>query len=253
MVHLPAPRPATLPGVELLWCGRVSDHAEDAVAHRGLLDADEAARLAAFHRSADRDAYAVAHVTLRRLLGERLGQTPQAVTMAREPCTHCSGPHGRPHVPGYAVHFSLSHTGGIVMIALAEAPVGIDVEALPDPATVSEVAARLHPRERTELAALPAAERPAAFARCWTRKEALLKATGVGLNEDLSLTHVGAGPQPATHADWLVADLATDPGYAAALAVRRRTDSADSADHSDRTDRTDSAAPTDRTSGWENG
>jgi 4'-phosphopantetheinyl transferase len=215
------PTPVTLPGVELLWSGRVSEHAEDAVAHRHLLDADETTRLAAFYRSADRNAYAVAHVNLRRLLGKRLGQSPAAVALAREPCVGCSGPHGRPFVPGSTVHFSLSHTSGLVMIALAEAPVGIDVEGVPNAGTVTEVADQLHPRERTELAALPAAERPAAFARCWTRKEALLKATGVGLNEDLSLSLVGAGPQPAPHADWLLADLTTDPGYAAAIAVRR--------------------------------
>lgn len=213
--------PTDLPSVELVWSGRVFDHAEDAAAHRHLLDSEESARLAAFYRSADRDAYAVAHVTLRRLLGERLGQSPEAVALAREPCTSCTGPHGRPFVPGHAVHFSLSHTSGLVMIALAEAPVGIDVEGFPDPGTVADVAGQLHPRERTELAALPAAERPAAFARCWTRKEALLKAIGVGLNEDPSLTHVGTGPKPVSHDSWLLADVATYPGYAAAVAVRR--------------------------------
>lgn len=210
---------AALPGVELLWSGRVADHAADAAAHRHLLDAEESARLDAFLRDADRDAYAVAHVALRRLLGERLGQAPEAVTLSREPCAHCGGPHGRPVVPGNAVHFSLSHTSGLVMIALAGAPVGVDVERVPDPDTVADVASQLHPRERTELAALPAAQLPAAFSRCWTRKEALLKATGVGLNEDLSLTYVGAGSQPAANDDWLLADLPTDPGYTAAIAV----------------------------------
>ncbi|MBT2393079.1 4'-phosphopantetheinyl transferase superfamily protein [Streptomyces sp. ISL-1] len=211
---------AALPGVELLWSGRVADHAADAVAHRHLLDAEESARLDAFLRDADRDAYAVAHVALRRLLGERLGQAPEAVTLSREPCAHCGGPHGRPVVPGDAVHFSLSHTSGLVMIALAGVPVGVDVEGVPDPGTVADVASQLHPRERKELAALPTAQLPAAFARCWTRKEALLKATGVGLNEELSLTYVGAGPQPAANADWLLSDLPTYPGYTAAIAVR---------------------------------
>ncbi|WP_326651532.1 4'-phosphopantetheinyl transferase family protein [Streptomyces sp. NBC_01750] len=214
-------RPATPPltGLELLWSGRVSSHAEDAAAHRHLLDADESARVAAFRRSVDRDAYTVAHVALRRLLGERLGRPPEAITLSREPCTHCGGPHGRPVVPGNDVHFSLSHSGGLVMIALAVLPVGVDVEGVPALDTVTEVAAQLHPAERKELAALPAEQRPAAFAGCWTRKEALLKATGVGLNEELSLTYVGAGAQPATSADWLLADLPTDPGFAAAIAV----------------------------------
>jgi 4'-phosphopantetheinyl transferase len=210
-----------IPGLELLWSGRVSDHARDAAAHRGVLDAEESARLAAFRRSDDRDAFAVAHVTLRRLLGQRLGLAPEAVTLLREPCPHCGGPHGRPHVPDRAVHFSLSHTTGMVMIALASAPVGIDVEALPETTTAEEVAEQLHPKERAELAAVPAAEYREAFNRCWTRKEALLKAMGVGLNEDLSLAYVGAGPQPAPHQDWLITDLPADAGYSAAVAVRR--------------------------------
>lgn len=56
----------TLPGVELLWSGRVPDHIADVLAQRNTLDSDETTRLAAFVRDADRDSYAVAHVMLRR-------------------------------------------------------------------------------------------------------------------------------------------------------------------------------------------
>ncbi|MFF8844898.1 4'-phosphopantetheinyl transferase family protein [Streptomyces sp. NPDC015127] len=210
-----------LPGLELVWSGRVPEHAEEALAHAQVLDAEEAARLAVFRRPADRDAFAVAHVTLRRLLGERLGQAPQDVSLVREPCAHCGGAHGRPYVPGRAVHFSLSHTSGMVMIALASVPVGIDVEILPSAGTADDVANQLHPDERAELAALPSADRTAAFARCWTRKEAMLKAMGVGLNEDLALAYVGSGARPAPQDLWLIADLPADPGYSAAVAVRR--------------------------------
>ncbi|WP_406400609.1 4'-phosphopantetheinyl transferase superfamily protein [Streptomyces sp. NBC_00879] len=222
---IPSSRQArTLPGVELLWSGRVSDHIAGVLAERHILDSEESKRLAAFVRDADRDSYAVAHVMLRRLLGEWLGQAPEAVTLSREPCAHCGGPHGRPVVPGSPVHFSLSHTSGLVMIALATASVGIDVEGVPDdPGIVTDVASQLHQKERADLAALPAEDRAVAFARCWTRKEALLKATGVGLNEGLALTYVGAGAQPAVNAEWLLADLSADPGYTAAVAVRRAT------------------------------
>ncbi|MFE3017186.1 4'-phosphopantetheinyl transferase family protein [Streptomyces sp. NPDC059256] len=212
---------ASLPGVELLWVGRVAEHAVDALAHRDVLDAAESARLDGFIRPQDRDAYAVGHVALRRLLGARLGQAPEAVVMERESCTRCDGPHGRPVLPGNAVHFSLSHTKGMVLIALASDPVGIDVEPLPRPTTVVDVTPQLHPAERREIERIPADQRPLAFARCWTRKESVLKARGVGLNEDLSLTYVGAGPQPAVNADWLLADVPVDPGFAAAVAVCR--------------------------------
>ncbi|MGW4032416.1 4'-phosphopantetheinyl transferase family protein [Streptomyces sp. NPDC004838] len=212
------------PGVEVVWTGRVGVLAEDALAHRHLLDAEESARLDAFRRPADRDAFAVAHVALRRLLGDRLGQSPEAVTLERDPCVHCGGPHGRPVVPGDAVHFSLSHTSriadGMVVIALAPAPVGVDVEAVPGAGTITDVSSQLHPRERTELAALPTADRALAFTRCWTRKESLLKATGAGIGGDLSHVYVGAGPRPAADTGWSLTDLPVDPGYAAAVAVR---------------------------------
>ncbi|MEU0370179.1 4'-phosphopantetheinyl transferase superfamily protein [Streptomyces sp. NPDC006283] len=213
--------PQPLPGLELLWSGSVPDHAEEAAAQRHLLDASESARLAALRWPQDRDAYAVAHVTLRRLLAEWLGQAPETVPLLREPCSHCGGPHGRPYVPDSGVHFSLSHTRGMVLIALASRPVGVDVETLLGTPAVDELTSQLHPDEAAELAVVPYEARPRAFARCWTRKEAVLKALGVGLNLEPALTYVGTGAQPAWQQAWLLADVATEPGYAAAVAVRR--------------------------------
>lgn len=158
---------------------------------------------------------------LRRALGERLGRAPQAVVTTRQPCRGCGGPHGRPAVPGDPVHFSLSHSGDLVMIALAEVPVGADVEEVPGPRTVADVAPALHPAERAELDALAPGERPAAFARCWTRKEAYLKATGAGLTEDPAVTYVGSGAEPRPPASWVIADHPAPPGYAAATALHR--------------------------------
>lgn len=216
------------PGVDLVWYGRVAELAEEALAHRHLLDAEESSRLDAFLRPVDRHAYAVAHVTLRRLLGARLGVDPAAVTMERRPCGQCGGPHGRPAVPGDRIHFSLSHSSrtadGRVLIALAEAPVGVDVEAVPNASTVAEVSGQLHPHERTELNALAPGDRPLAFARCWTRKESVLKATGAGLGEGVANLHVGAGPLPRPDAmgpelPCALSDLPAGPGYAAAVAL----------------------------------
>ncbi|GLF95960.1 4'-phosphopantetheinyl transferase family protein [Streptomyces yaizuensis] len=212
-------QPVPPPGVERVWFGRVTELAADALAHRQVLDAGERARLDGFLRPVDRDAYAVGHVALRRLLGARLGVEPAEVVMERRPCAHCDKPHGRPVVPGDPVHFSLSHTAGGVLIALAATAVGVDIEGRPSASAVDDIAGQLHPRERAELAGFASEERQWAFARCWTRKEAYLKATGAGLTEDLSLTHVGAGPVPAGVPGWSITDVRTDPGYAAAVAV----------------------------------
>lgn len=162
----------------------------------------------------------MAHVTVRRLLGARLGTSPEAVEIVRRPCHGCGGPHGRPAVPGDPVHFSLSHAGDLVALAFAYAPVGVDVEEYPALSTVEQTAGALHRREQQEITARPEQERTAAFARCWTRKEAYLKGLGTGLGEDPSISYVSALETPASPDGWRLADLPVPDGYAAATAIR---------------------------------
>ncbi|MEC4016952.1 4'-phosphopantetheinyl transferase family protein [Streptomyces sp. H27-D2] len=203
--------------------GQALDFARDT----GILDTTERARAAAFVRDVDRDRYVTAHVALRRILGAYLGADPARIAFIREPCPCCGAPHGRPAVEGTPLHFSLSHARELVLIGLAGVPVGVDVEEVPSPRTATDVAATLHPTERTELSALPAPSRPAAFSRCWTRKEAYLKGTGTGLAEDPSITYVGAGATPAALPEWTLTDVRVDAGYTAACAERRPSPAAD--------------------------
>jgi phosphopantetheinyl transferase len=105
----------------------------------------------------------------------------------------------------------------LVAVAVAAVPVGVDVEEVPPPHIAAATApTALHPGELGELAALPEAARPAAFARCWTRKEAYLKGTGTGLNRPPAKVRAGAGPRPARIPGRRVADVPTPPGYVAA-------------------------------------
>ncbi|MFE9562901.1 4'-phosphopantetheinyl transferase family protein [Streptomyces sp. NPDC006487] len=207
-----------------LWAVRVGLYADRARELEGMLDDAERARLQGIRRAGDRDQYRVAHVVLRQLLGDRLGRDPARVRFFREPCPGCGGPHGRPAVPGTPLHFSLSHAGDAVLVAFADGPVGVDVERRPAPALASQVASELaqvlHPAERAELSALPVDERPAAVARCWSRKEAYLKGVGIGLGGDPALTYVGTGATPSAPPGWTVTDVPAFPGYVAARAVR---------------------------------
>ncbi|MCF6522332.1 4'-phosphopantetheinyl transferase superfamily protein [Streptomyces sp. JJ36] len=204
-----------------LWAVRVSAYRRRAGRDEGLLDEGERARCRQFVREADRDRYRVAHVALRRLLGASLACAPEAVRLVREACPGCGGPHGRPAVAGAPLHFSLSHAGDVVLLGFADRPVGVDVEAAPASGTAEEVAAVLHPAERAELAELPGRDRPAAFARCWVRKEAYLKGVGIGLGEDPAVSYVGTGAVPASLPGWSLADVPVPRGYAAACAVAR--------------------------------
>lgn len=197
---------------------RLSD--APAAGDQSVLDAHERGRARSFARETDRRQYVAAHTALRRLLGCYLGTDPAALQFYREPCPCCGAPHGRPAVRDAPLHFSLSHCDGVALLAFASHPVGVDVEKLPSADAVALVAEWLHERERAELAALPMPERPAAFARCWTRKEAYLKGTGTGLAQGLSHDYVGTGTRPAGIVDWTLQDVSAPPGHAAACSVR---------------------------------
>jgi phosphopantetheinyl transferase len=82
------------------------------------------------------------------------------------------------HPAGTGLHLSLATRAGLVAVALAHSPVGVDVERI-DPVTVPPLAA-LHPDERAVLLALPEPARPLAFAQMWVGKEAYVKALGTG-------------------------------------------------------------------------
>ncbi|MCB5165676.1 4'-phosphopantetheinyl transferase superfamily protein [Streptomyces bambusae] len=189
-----------------------------------VLDAGELGRARALHRARDRRCYLTAHTALRVLLGARLGIAPAEVRYRRESCPCCGEPHGRPalDVPGTGVHFSLSHSGDLVLLALAATPVGVDVQLTGTASEADDVAGVLHPREEAELAACPRASRAAAFARAWVRKEAYLKGLGTGLARSPSLDYVGTTPTPPPGPPgWHLTDLTVPPAYTAAVAVRR--------------------------------
>ncbi|MEU2026631.1 4'-phosphopantetheinyl transferase superfamily protein [Streptomyces sp. NPDC016469] len=214
------PAPSWSSGDPSLWLVDTERAAEAArlLAPR-ILDASELARMEKLAFPADRACYTAAHLALRLLLGAHQGVAPEAVRLTRQRCPSCDGPHGRPATGGGA-HFSLSHTRGVALLAFAGVPVGVDVERVPEARVVTEVAGQLHPAEAAELAELPQEERPAAFTRVWTRKEAYLKGEGTGLAGGLHREHVGTGPRPLSPPGWAVTDVAAPAGYVAAVAVQ---------------------------------
>jgi 4'-phosphopantetheinyl transferase len=94
-----------------------------------------------------------------------------------------------------AVHTSLSHADGLVAIAVSMAgPVGVDIEPVHRAAVMPEVSARVaHPREYAELSMLPPRDRNDALLALWVRKEALLKAAGIGLAQEMNAFEAPTG------------------------------------------------------------
>lgn len=97
-----------------------------------------------------------------------------------------TGENGKPYLDHHPT-FNLSHSGDFLAIAIAETPLlGIDIEGGPRRWDVKPLFKRVcHPHERHWLATLPEANVMHGFLTCWTRKEAVQKATGTGLIDDL--------------------------------------------------------------------
>ncbi|WP_374289819.1 4'-phosphopantetheinyl transferase superfamily protein [Desulfovibrio desulfuricans] len=141
-----------------------------------------------------------------------------------------STPHGKPFYPLTTAEFSISHSGDMVWVALCRStPVGIDVEKMRPLPDAADLTGQLHPHERQALLALPETELETAFYRCWTRKEALLKAVGTGLSTPLQDCCVRIdqqddnwvlrAPTPAA-GQWTSRDLAVADGYQCSVAAQ---------------------------------
>jgi 4'-phosphopantetheinyl transferase len=204
----------------LVWWATVADYR---AGHDHLLSDVEVARAGRLHRAEDRIRQRLGAVLLRLAAGAAIGEPPERVRVERT-CPRCSAPHGRPVLPGTGLHASITHSGDLVGLALTGiAPVGLDVERISDVDLDGLAGIVLHPDERA-----PDGD---AFFTYWTRKEAVVKATGDGLGVPLSEVRVS---QPARHPELLaypgrdgglpahLVDLRPADGYRAALAVLTR-------------------------------
>jgi 4'-phosphopantetheinyl transferase len=159
----------------------------DAAEH--VLDTGERLRATRFRFERDRVRYVLAHALWRTVLGACLGVDPAHVPLA-------STPSGQPRLPGTDLATSLSHSGSWVAVAVcAAATVGVDIECSPSRIILDDLIATIcTTTEAADIRLLPVSERECALLTLWTRKEALLKAFGVGLAEaPASLLAVATG------------------------------------------------------------
>ncbi len=191
------------------------------------LSPDELARAGRFRFDRHRRRFIAARAALRAVLAGYLGQGPREIRFHY-------GEHGKPHLGDpRPLEFNLAHSGELALIAVAGThAVGVDVELERDRVSDEGIAERFFSAsEVAALGSLPAEQRQAAFFRCWTRKEAFLKATGKGLIFGLDQFSVSLLPdEPAAllavpdgtedPARWSFFHLAPGAGYQAALAAR---------------------------------
>jgi 4'-phosphopantetheinyl transferase len=200
------------------------------IAFRPLLSADELARADRFVFAKDRQAFTVAHGVMRQILADTLRLSPHELAFQ-------TNEYGKPHLVGQVLPFNLSHSGDYGLLAVGEVgetrPCGIDIEQLSRTINIHDIAPHyFSPAEQTELYALPPAQQTSGFFKLWTRKEAYIKAWGMGLSLPLAdfditisepprlLRHVG---QPSAPEQWQIHHLELPiPDYMAALVVAQR-------------------------------
>jgi 4'-phosphopantetheinyl transferase len=217
-----------------VWWTRPHDVTDRQLA---LLSAGERDRYAALRSDEDRARFATARLIARVALGRRVGIDPDAVELDAT-CPRCGAQHAKPVAGGKAtgLELSISHSGERVAVAIAEgAQVGLDVEGQPalgggDGRDLWE--AVLRPGEQALVARLPEELRGDAFLAVWTRKEAILKATGDGLDvamTELEVSPGTAGPRVLSSAGHLppvesiaLVELHPGAGYRATLAAITR-------------------------------
>lgn len=201
-----------------------------------VLDPGELSRWVALHATG-RPLFLAAHVGVRMLAARRIAwstdppsASPDLAEFAWE--TQQSGKPMLTFRDGRTqpLHVSVAHGGGLAVGAVCDhGPIGVDVERVDTRRSLLAIAQRFFaPEEHAVLERCGIDERTALFHQWWTRKEAVLKATGIGLRGGLTVRVDApvdrdgwrqvalAGHEPAL----FVRDLRTpDPGVFGAIAI----------------------------------
>lgn len=207
------------------------DQPSTVVQHLGLtLCADEQTRANRFYFRLDRDHFVAGRGLLRSILSYYLGDDPSRLRF-------CYGPSGKPalleEIYGNGrLHFNLSHSHGLALYAVAcNRRVGVDLEFIRNIPADEQIAQYFFSaEEQASFFSVPANKRPEAFFRCWTRKEAFLKALGDGLNRPLNQNEnsIVSDDSPIilsirenSHvtSKWSIQNLSLAQQYASAIAV----------------------------------
>lgn len=193
-----------------------------------LLSPDEQVRAARFRFEKDTRRFTVTRASARSILARYLAGSARDLQFEYTKL-------GKPSLTSASLNidFSVSHSGELAMLAIAlEHSIGVDLEFTRRDVEIEKLSERFFSTtERESIRALSGADRVAAFFRCWTCKEAFLKAQGVGLSRSLDSFDVevdirrparllATRPDTSEAAAWSLHQIQTAVDYAAAVAVQ---------------------------------
>jgi 4'-phosphopantetheinyl transferase len=188
-----------------------------------VLSADEAQRAARFRFPADRQRYVVAHGCLRDILSRYLHSEPDSLSFS-------ANQYGKPALKSHKLEFNLSHSGDFALVGVTlNRDIGVDVERFRTEMEIERIAHRFFSQnEVAELMSFSPEDRQIAFFNGWTRKEAYIKAHGIGLSHPLDSFDVSLSepailravrPHPGEAPRWTLLSLPVGLGYSGAVAV----------------------------------
>ncbi len=193
---------------------------------RAVLSSDELDRSQSFATGSLRQRFTVTRGLLRVLIGTYLGKSPRDLRFRYNS-------YGKPSVDGAnGLEFNLSHAGNLAAYGFVrDCTVGIDIEqirTLEDAEALAQIV--LSPNELSDLQRVGPLQYLPTFFRCWTRKEAYMKAIGEGFSAKLHsfripvssrnrISRITLEENHSAHADWWVHDFVPRPQYAGAIVV----------------------------------
>jgi 4'-phosphopantetheinyl transferase len=189
-----------------------------------LLSNDEQIKADRYRFEKQRRRYIAGRTALRNILGGYLGRAPETLRFAYND-------HGKPSLANVysGLRFNVSHSGETMLAAFVlNSEIGIDIEAIQQNIDYMGICQRwFSVQESNILWDLPEEKRIGAFFRTWTRKEAYIKALGIGLSDSLNRFSVNeTSPALLEHQDslqkiesWQIHDIEISSAYSAAVAI----------------------------------
>lgn len=202
-----------LPDEVHIWTALVPSTISPKMADR--LSAGERDRARRFRFHEDQLRYIFAHSVLRQVLGQYLDCPPIEIKFD-------ANPFGKPFVVRTSAirppEFNVSHASKAILIGVCAGRIGVDIEEIRRIDDLLSIAkSQFGPWEQSFLFAQALERREEVFFRCWTRKEAYVKALGEGLS--IPLTSFDTLSESAVMRPLQVIDLDVPKGYAGAVAL----------------------------------
>nr|WP_067057733.1 4'-phosphopantetheinyl transferase superfamily protein [Mucilaginibacter sp. L294] len=176
-----------------------------------LLTPEETLRAGKYKQQKDTYRFIVSRGAQRFILGRYLNTPPAQLQFTL-------GDNKKPYLVsnnGAILHYNLSHSGDWIVLAIAQLPVGADVEFVDPVFPFQDILEENFSKEEVDYIGTS----PERFFTLWTRKEAILKATGQGLGDHLKITpslngeHVLDSSLIGTDKNWLLHSFNIAPGY----------------------------------------